>query len=92
MLKWAANRNAELEKGLCGFIFKGNSPSCAVQGVEVYNGKGMPVKKGIGIFARVFKKHVPLLPIEDEERLQDTKLRHDFIEKCSRQQRLKNCA
>ena len=42
--------------------------------------KGMPVKKGIGLFARAFMEHFPLLPVEDEGRLHDPKLRENFIE------------
>ena len=35
MLDWAKERVVELEgEGLCGFIFRSNSPSCGVQGVE----------------------------------------------------------
>jgi len=82
-LLMARKRVAELEKeDLCGFVFKRNSPSCGVQQVEVYNEKGMPVREGIGIFARLFMEHFPMLPVEDEARLQDAKVREDFVEKC----------
>ena len=81
MLKWARRRVVELEKeGLCGFIFKRNSPSSGMESVRVYNEKGMPAKKGVGIFARAFMEHFPLLPVEDEGRLHDAKLRENFIE------------
>jgi uncharacterized protein YbgA (DUF1722 family) len=49
--------------------------------VKVYNEKGMPVKKGNGLFARIFMEHFPLLPVEDEGRLHDPKLRENFIER-----------
>jgi uncharacterized protein YbgA (DUF1722 family) len=49
--------------------------------VNVYNEKGMPVKKGVGIFARIFIDHFPLLPVEDEGRLHDPELRENFIER-----------
>ena len=42
--------------------------------------KGMPNKKGQGIFARVFTEHFPLVPVEEEGRLHDSKLRETFIE------------
>jgi uncharacterized protein YbgA (DUF1722 family) len=81
MLKWAEKRVAELEKeGLCGFVFKQNSPSSGMERVKVYNDKGMPVKTGVGLFARVFMKRLPLLPVEEEGRLHDPKLRENFIE------------
>jgi uncharacterized protein YbgA (DUF1722 family) len=41
----------------------------------------MPVKKGVGIFARTFMEHFPLLPVEDEGRLHDPKLRENFVER-----------
>ncbi len=82
MIQWARKRVAGLEKeGLCGFIFKSDSPSSGMERVRVYNEKGMPVKKGVGIFARIFMDHFPLLPIEDEGRLHDPKLRENFIER-----------
>jgi uncharacterized protein YbgA (DUF1722 family) len=40
----------------------------------------MPNKKGQGIFARVFTEHFPLVPVEEEGRLHDSKLRETFIE------------
>lgn len=82
MLRWAQNRVRELEEeGLCGFIFKSRSPSSGMERVKVYNAKGMPVNKGVGIFARVFMDHFPLLPTEDEGRLYDPEIRENFIER-----------
>ncbi len=82
MVRWANKRVWELEKeNLCGFIFKSDSPSSGMERVKVYNEKNMPVKKGIGIFAKIFMEHFPLLPVEDEGRLHDPKLRENFIER-----------
>lgn len=82
MVRWAKKRVVELEKeDLCGFIFKSDSPSSGMERVKVYNEKGMPVKKGVGIFAKIFMEHFPLLPVEDEGRLHDPKLRENFIER-----------
>jgi len=82
MIGWALKRVAEPEKeDLGGFIFKSDSPSSGMEGINVYNEKGIPVKKGVGIFARIFMEHFPLLPIEDEGRLHDSKLRDNFIER-----------
>jgi uncharacterized protein YbgA (DUF1722 family)/uncharacterized protein YbbK (DUF523 family) len=81
MLEWAKKRVLELEaQDLCGFIFKGRSPSSGMERIPVFNEKGMPVKKGVGLFARTFMDHFPLLPVEDEGRLHDPKLRENFIE------------
>jgi uncharacterized protein YbgA (DUF1722 family)/uncharacterized protein YbbK (DUF523 family) len=82
MVNWAKRRVVELEKeGLCGFIFKSDSPSSGMERIRVYNEKGMPVKKGVGMFARIFMEHFPLLPVEEEGRLHDPKLRDNFIER-----------
>jgi uncharacterized protein YbgA (DUF1722 family) len=82
VVRWAQRRVAELEKeDLCGFIFKSDSPSSGMERIKVYKEKGMPVKKGVGIFARIFMDYFPLLPVEDEGRLHDPELRGNFIER-----------
>jgi uncharacterized protein YbgA (DUF1722 family)/uncharacterized protein YbbK (DUF523 family) len=81
MISWARQRVEALEKeDLCGFIFKKDSPSSGMERVKVYPEKGMPAKKGVGLFARIFMDHFPLVPVEDEGRLHDPKLRENFIE------------
>jgi uncharacterized protein YbgA (DUF1722 family)/uncharacterized protein YbbK (DUF523 family) len=81
MQNWAVGRLKQLEsEDLCGFIFKSDSPSSGMMRVKVYNTKGMPEKKGIGIFARAFMKKFPAIPVEEEGRLHDPKLRENFIE------------
>jgi uncharacterized protein YbgA (DUF1722 family)/uncharacterized protein YbbK (DUF523 family) len=82
MRRYARKRVKELEKeDLCGFIFKSNSPSSGMERVRVYNEKGMPVKKGRGMFAAVFMEHFPLIPVEDDGRLHDPGIRENFIER-----------
>jgi uncharacterized protein YbgA (DUF1722 family)/uncharacterized protein YbbK (DUF523 family) len=82
MEAWAHQRVAELGmENLCGFIFKSDSPSSGMERVKVYSKKGVPVKKGVGIFARVFMTHFPFLPVEEEGRLHDPMLRENFIER-----------
>jgi len=82
MLRWARERVIQLDKeNLCGFIFKGNSPSSGMERVKVYNNKGIPLKKGRGMFAGIFMDHFPLIPVEEDGRLHDPKLRENFIER-----------
>ena len=82
MLRWAKQKLAELEKlDLAGFVFKSKSPSSGISGVTVYTKSGMPAQKGIGIFPAVFIKHFPHLPVEDDGRLHDPRLRENFIER-----------
>jgi uncharacterized protein YbgA (DUF1722 family)/uncharacterized protein YbbK (DUF523 family) len=92
MTDWAHKRVCELEKeDLCGFIFKSRSPSSGMEAIKVYNEKGMPVKKGVGVFARAFMEHFPLLPVEDDGRLHDPKLRENFIERIFAFKRWREC-
>jgi uncharacterized protein YbgA (DUF1722 family)/uncharacterized protein YbbK (DUF523 family) len=82
MVQWAQKRVIELEgENLCGYIFKSDSPSSGMERVRVYDQNGVPAKIGVGMFARVFMEHFPLLPVEEEGRLHDSKLRENFIER-----------
>jgi uncharacterized protein YbgA (DUF1722 family)/uncharacterized protein YbbK (DUF523 family) len=81
LLQWAQARLAQLEKEeLCGFVFKSDSPSSGMERVKVYGPSGTPTRTGVGLFARAFMEHFPLLPVEDEGRLHDPALRENFIE------------
>ncbi len=71
---------------LCGYIFIKNSPSCGAFKVKVYNNDpdsksfGYPQEtKGQGVFAKAVMDANPLLPIEEEGRLNDPPLRENFI-------------
>ncbi|HVO66428.1 MAG TPA: DUF523 domain-containing protein [Syntrophales bacterium] len=80
MKAWARKRVAELEdEKLAGFIFKSSSPSCGMVSVKVYDHKGVSHKVGVGIFARIFMKHFPLTPVEEDGRLHDPILWENFI-------------
>ena len=82
MAEWAKRRVGELEKeDLCGYIFKGGSPSSGMERVKVYDRNGVPSKVGVGLFARIFMNHFTLLPVEEEGRLHDPRLREKFIER-----------
>ncbi len=69
------------EAGLCGYVLKSDSPSCGMERVRVYNASGMPARKGVGLFARELMRRMPLLPVEEEGRLNDPKLRETFVER-----------
>jgi uncharacterized protein YbgA (DUF1722 family)/uncharacterized protein YbbK (DUF523 family) len=82
MIQWTKRKVMELKReNLCGFIFKSGSPSSGMERVKVYDQNGIPSRNGVGIFARVFMEHFPLLPVEDEGRLNDPKIRENFIER-----------
>lgn len=81
MKAWALRRYAELTRlGLSGFIFKSNSPSCGLRGVDVYHGQEIPIKKGVGLFSREFITYFPLLPVIDEINFQAPQFRKKFID------------
>ena len=81
MSRYAARRAAELDRlDLCGFVLKKDSPSCGMERVKVYDPDGgLPDKSGAGLFARALMDRLPLLPVEEEGRLNDPRLRDNFI-------------
>ena len=83
MRAFAAARVEALEaEGLCGFVFKSGSPSSGMERVKVYpEAGGMAQLKGVGLFAAAFMARFPLLPVEEEGRLNDAGLRENFIER-----------
>ena len=65
---------------LCGYIFKSKSPSCGMSRVPLYSEFGShKVKHGPGMFANAFINSFPLVPTEDEGRLNDPRIRENFI-------------
>lgn len=93
MLSWARKKVVELEKeNLIGFIFKNRSPSSGMMRVKVYDRNNVPQAVGVGLFARAFQEHFPLLPTEEEGRLHDPLLRENFIEQIFVYQRWREVA
>ena len=82
-LNEASRRIVRNLEGAClhGFILKKNSPSCGMERVKVYGDSGPPLRKGAGLFARALIQAQPLLPVEEEGRLNDPRLRENFIER-----------
>jgi uncharacterized protein YbgA (DUF1722 family)/uncharacterized protein YbbK (DUF523 family) len=69
-----------MKQGLDGFVLKKGSPSCGPFRLKVY-GKEQPIRHdGVGFFASVLLESWPQLPVEDEGRLNDNRLRENFIE------------
>jgi uncharacterized protein YbgA (DUF1722 family)/uncharacterized protein YbbK (DUF523 family) len=90
MRRYAERRVAEVEKlDLCGWVLKKDSPSCGMERVRVY-AKGAPTKTGVGLFAEALMKRMPLLPVEEEGRLNDPELRENFVERVFAYRRLKD--
>ena len=75
------------EHGLSGFILKKDSPTCGPWRVKVYRGD-TSTRDGTGLFAAALSDRHPLLPIEDEGRLNDPVLRENFFERVFAYRRL----
>lgn len=77
-----ARRLDELERlDLCGFVLKKGSPTCGMERVKVCPETGIPNRDGVGRFAAELMRRRPLLPVEEEGRLNDPVLRENFIER-----------
>ncbi len=91
MRRWAKRRVRELEKlELCGYVLKKDSPSCGMERVRVYAASGMPQKNGRGLFADALLQHFESLPVEEEGRLHDPRLRENFVERVFAYRRLRS--
>ena len=90
MRRWAARRLDEVERmDLCGWVLKKDSPSCGMERVRLYH-KGVARKEGVGVFAAALAERFPLLPVEEEGRLNDPWLRENFVERVFAYRRLKD--
>lgn len=82
MQKFCVEKVQELEnENLCAFIFKKDSPSSGLHRVKIYGDSGQAQKKGRGLFASAVVGRFPLLPVEEEGRLHDARLRENFLER-----------
>lgn len=91
MTRYASRRVAEITRlDLSGYVLKKDSPSCGMERVKVYaEAGGMPSKSGRGLFAAALMSQLPWLPVEEEGRLYDPRLRENFVERVFAYRRLK---
>ncbi len=82
-IEWLAGQ------GLCGFVLKEDSPSCGMERVKVYADGRAAERGGRGLFAEALIARLPNLPVEEEGRLSDVRLRENFIERVFAYQRLR---
>ena len=91
MTAYAAKRVHALdEEDLCGYVLKKDSPSCGMTRVKVYSGNGPGTRTGVGLFAQALVVRFPHLPVEEEGRLTDPRLRDNFIERVFAYRRLRD--
>lgn len=64
-----------------GFILKSRSPSCGIKDVKVYPAaeKAAVIGKTAGFFGDLVLKQFPHLPVEDEARINDFRIRENFF-------------
>ena len=72
-----------------GYVFKSKSPSCGIHGIPVYAGETAADRRNRGLYADVIINAHPLLPVEDEGRLNDDVLREGFVERIFAHARLR---
>ncbi|NOT85170.1 MAG: DUF1722 domain-containing protein [Methylococcaceae bacterium] len=75
-----ADQQAPLHAVLCGYIVKKDSPSCGMSKVKVHCNQQYE-RSGAGIYAEQMMRNNPLLPVEEEGRLGDPRLRENFIQR-----------
>ncbi|MDB4979858.1 MAG: hypothetical protein JWM82_610 [Myxococcales bacterium] len=69
---------------LSGYVLKAKSPSCGMERVKVHaDGEtdAQPKRDGVGLFARALRERLPNLPVEEDGRLEDARLRENFVER-----------
>lgn len=80
MADYARRRVEELRSWhLRGYILKRDSPTCGMERVKVYNEHNIPERSGTGLYAEALLAAHPNLPVEEEGRLNDPKLRENFM-------------
>lgn len=67
---------------LRGYILMAKSPSCGMERIKVHNENGQVTRRdGRGMFADALLQAYPLMPVEEEGRLNDNMIRENFIER-----------
>jgi uncharacterized protein YbbK (DUF523 family) len=64
---------------LDGYVLKRSSPSCGMERVKLHDEDGSAEAVGRGLFAAALIERLPLLPVEEEGRLRDARLREHFL-------------
>ena len=79
-IKAYGKKVASMSKNLSGYIFCAKSPSCGMERVKVYSPEGNSLQAhGIGVFSNEIMKANPLLPCEENGRLNDAVIRENFV-------------
>jgi uncharacterized protein YbgA (DUF1722 family)/uncharacterized protein YbbK (DUF523 family) len=94
MRRFAARRVRALKAlDLSGYVLKQDSPSCGMERVRVYvrhDDRSPPRRQGRGFFAQALIAANPLLPVEEEGRLWDARVREGFVVRILAYRRLRS--
>ena len=72
----------QVDKQLCGYIFKSRSPSCGLNSSPVFNQQGQPIGLSSGVQASYFQQQMPWLVFAEETQLQSEQQCQQFIMRC----------
>ena len=79
-LKEYGKKVAKLTESYSGYVFCAKSPSCGMERVKMYSPEGNPLTQtSIGLFAKEIMDANPLLPCEENGRLNDPVIRENFV-------------
>jgi uncharacterized protein YbgA (DUF1722 family)/uncharacterized protein YbbK (DUF523 family) len=85
---WRRKRVGQLhDASLSGYVLKKDSPSCGMERVRVHHAspgaaaRAAVSRTGRGLFAQSLLDAMPNLPVEEDGRLHDPRLRENFVER-----------
>ncbi|NVK25498.1 MAG: DUF1722 domain-containing protein [Gammaproteobacteria bacterium] len=71
---------AKLTSTMSGYVFCAKSPSCGMERVKMYSPEGNPLREqSVGVFAKEIMDANPLLPCEENGRLNDPVIKENFV-------------
>lgn len=81
MQQFSKKHVANLDQ-LSGYIVCAKSPSCGMERVKLYSEDGTNNRKeGVGLYTAELMRQLPWLPVEEDGRLNDHRIRENFIER-----------
>ena len=80
MAKYAQSKMTAIDvPNLDGYVVKKNSPSCGLERLPIYKNGKKAGREGVGMFTQALLQRYPDLPVEEDGRINDARLRESFI-------------
>ena len=79
-LRNIAEQQKSWHSEIFGYIVKKDSPSCGMERVKVWH-QDQAQRRGRGLYTEVLMRNFPTLPVEEEGRLGDPRLRENFVQR-----------